>query len=127
MDILDFIGPLSCCVGTLVNASFHFAIYLDDTVYRRMRIRNEWNIFTFYAGHVLLHILPLIVSIGFWVHTVRVHHVATSSGLHLLWVASVSSRGRFGDLSHVYVRMDPRHWHLCIFVGIVAQVPLLFV
>ena len=117
--------PCVCCTWVLVNSSFQCAVALDRSVYARMRAHRRWTIAEFYAGHAALHLVPLCAALAWWAPLVTVWHLAASSALHIAWVGCVSPRGRFADLSRVYVPMERAQWTICIAVGVLSQLSLL--
>ena len=46
-------------IGSLTG--FHVAGYLDPSAYACMRRRKGWTVPYFYLGHVVLHVVPVIV------------------------------------------------------------------
>ena len=95
--------------GTAV--SFSVAPCFDSTAYSRLREKNGWSLFQFWAGNVVLHFLPLYAVRNVHPHPV---HSTVSALLHFWW-AMVESAGTW-SLSHVYVPLPTRTWVklLCI-------------
>lgn len=107
----------------LILISFHTAPIFDSTAYERMRQSRNFSMFIFWAGHILLHVVPLLclnnIKCSWW-DGVR------ASIMHLTWIA-YESKGTF-LLDHVYIPLQRNVWIACSLSGCTFSIlcPLLF-
>lgn len=98
---------ISSCLAWGSTVSFSLVPMFDKTVYKRQRKKHGFSLSVFYAGHVLLHIVPcVLVSIHFPQRVTMVHcWMAHFVQLTWAWVAQGSIY-----LNDLYVFMEKRHW-----------------
>ena len=99
-------------IGSLTG--FHVAGYLDPSAYARMRRRKGWTVPYFYLGHVVLHVVPVIVLLPDPARPVALEHGCTAALLHLAWYLIT-------DVDAIYVPMRRSVWRLSMAYAIVAE------
>ena len=107
----------------LILVAFSAVPIFDSTAYERMRRLRNLTMFTFWTGHLLVHVVPLL-----FLHNIRCSwwDGVRASVMHLTWVA-YESKGTF-LLDHVYVPLRQHIWITCSLSGCIFSIicPLLF-
>ena len=113
----DHLWGVACAAQLFVNVSFHLAILLDASCFRRMRSKHRWPLWMFHLGNVTLHWFPAAIA---WRNAPVVHpfHVTCAYGLFLAWLGAHAEQAPICD--RIYVSLRPRHWHLCTHAGFAA-------
>lgn len=102
----------SCTWG--VNISFLMARVLDDTVYARMRKKNNWSESLFYIGHVVFHIFPLVCAILFYERP-NLFHGIVAVALHACWYLT-------HNLDDLYVPMKRQEWQTLMLMAFTMEI-----
>lgn len=97
-----------------VACSFTCAPVFDHYVYMRMRRKHGWSVLFFYAGHLVLHVLPLCFSVA-WLPRPTMNESTAAVALHGLWFSVV-------DLDRVYVPMRDEAWLYLFAVAVAAEI-----
>ena len=98
--------------GTYV--SFTIAPLLDKKIYQRMRTKSGWSVATFYAGHFVLHVAPLIYAC-LSLPRPQLWHGLSACTLHCFWYA-------VNDMDELYVPMKRSEWHALMLSAMTAEV-----
>jgi len=112
------VGTCMIC-GAL--ASFSAAPLCDRTVYARMRASRELSRTAFYAGHVLVHVAPLLGAWGGRGGKATIAHGVCAAALHLAWARAVAGGWA---LDAVYVPLRYADWCRLWLVALTTEVAL---
>ena len=99
----DVLWSLGACATAGCLTSFTAAPLMDDTVYVRMREKNGWSVATFYAGHVVLHVLPT-AYVWFTARTMAPWSGVASAAIHVFWWCVVDFERCYVSLPLIYQR-----------------------
>ena len=121
LTAFDFVSSLAIPTTWGVATSFSVAIFLDTTVYVRMRHRRGWSLTTFVLGNLLLHFLPLFYPPPLS-RSLTWRDGARASVVHISW-ALVESKGSF-VLDDIYVPLRPCFWYICFVVSTLTELIL---
>ena len=104
----SFAWATSTCLLAGVAISFSSVPMFDSTAYERMRIKYDWSMTVFHAGHILLHILPFCYTLYNPPLSLDMSHGISAVAIHATWGWFFSS-GSF-CMDKIYVPMKPKSW-----------------
>ena len=117
-----------CAVSTIliwgVLVAFTAARIIDDTVYKRMQVKNAWSILKFHVGNVVLHIVPAALTFYYPPVGICFAHGVVAALLHVAWTFVVS--GGTMVLDTMYVPLPRRLWLQLLAVAVFAELMVPF-
>ena len=116
---LDYLVRVSFCWMWGILVSFTVMCFVAPTCYGRMALKHGWTMTTFYCGHFVLHILPLIYVHYHGLTNVKLEHGLVAAFTFLCWCFWAG--GWQMNLSNLYVFVFPQTWRAVIFLNAFVQ------
>lgn len=119
--------PILFANSAAILTSFQAGFLLDPSARERIREWGGWTHYELVAYDLAGHVLPFLFA-GYMVARMRAYnHVQFwSLAMHAVWLAFHQDwSAPLGDLSHIYVSMDPWHWRATWVVAAITHVAAL--
>ena len=100
--------------------AFTCAPLFDANVFAALRRRRGWTMTEFYLGHALLHVVPLVMTMG--AVPVRTWDGIRAAVFHLTWGLLESPASALLSLDEVYVPMRLSAWRNLFAIAALTEV-----
>ena len=124
MGIQSTLWKISCCNMFGSTISFSCVPIFDPSAYEKQRKKNNYTIFIFYMGHIILHITPCIFILYNLPKNIEIYTCMIAFGLKVFW-AFMTCGSIY--LNNVYVPMKKSVWRNIWFISFLSHFfPLFF-
>ncbi len=116
---LNTLYAISICNSFSILTTFHFSLFFDNNVFKKMQNKMKITALTFHFGNIVLHIYPCYILYKYPPTYISYYHSMISSFIYILWLYIYSDKQ--WKLDKVYVKLKKNHWYILHSIFIVTS------